>query len=134
MTLTLKEAFEAKRYRQQIMLHEITVRSRRLQMPALETRAKTMLQELTAISWTDNATVSAQILSQYQKKIIELGSSVDIVFSNERSHPRWLQFLGAGLPVLLALLFGLFIMQRRRRLKALSKSEVESLEEAGDKD
>ena len=123
-----RKNFEAIRYRQQVMLHEIVAQSLREERPDAEAHAHRILGKISKIEWTKNSTASLAALDGYEKEISLVGASVNIVYSNKQSHPQWLRFLAIGLPAFLILFFGFLILERRRRLKDLSSAEVESFE------
>ena len=129
MSKDARKKFESRRYRQQVMLNEIVVQSRRRLRPDAESHANKILQQLTELRWTNSSTSSMAELDEFEKKITIVGSSVEVVFSHKQSHPQWLRLLAVGLPAFFILFFGFLVLERRRRLKSLSAEEVESFAE-----
>jgi len=123
-----RKAFEASRYRQQVMLHEIVAQSRKENRPDAEAHANRILAQLSKLEFVKNSTVSDLVLEKHEKEILLVGSSVNIVYSNKQTHPQWLRFLAVGVPAFLLLFFGFLILERRRQLKNLSSTEVASFE------
>ena len=133
MSVAGAKKFETERYRQQVMLNEILVQSRRVARPDVEAHANRILDSLSKLDWTKSASTAQGALRKHSEEIKLMSASVEMVFSHEKNHPQWLRFLAIGLPSFSLLFFGFLIIERRRRLKALSKSDVESFEATDEK-
>jgi hypothetical protein len=131
MSAAEQKAFEAKRYRQQIMLHEITVRAKQQTLAEAEQQAQEMLKVISRLKWSATSS-SAQ--DEFQARIDHLAKSVNLVFSDQAAYPKWTKFALIGGPVFFALLFGFLFLERRRRFKAITEAELASLEEADKND
>ena len=120
---------EARRYRQQVMLQEIVSESRKAKRTDVEQAANVKLSEISKLDFTKNSSVAQKRLEELSKGTEVLAKRLEIDFSHKQTSPRWVRLATIGVPIFLGLILGFWVIERRRRLKSLSKSEVKSFEE-----
>ena len=120
---------EARRYRQQVMLQEIVSQSRKVKRADVEQAANRKLTEISKLDFTKNSSVAQKRLEELSKGTEVLAKRLEIDFSHKQTSPRWVRLAAIGVPVFFGLILGFWVIERRRRLKSLSKSEVKSFEE-----
>ena len=124
---------EARRYRQQLMLQEIISESRKVNRPQVERSAQVKLAEISQLDFSKSSSVAQKRLGELSRSIEILATRLELDFSHKQTSPRWLRFAAVGTPIFLGLILGFWVIERRRRLKSLTKSEVESFEQTDQK-
>ena len=119
---------EARRYRQQVMLQEIISASQKLKQPEIERAARVKLEEISNLDFAKNSSSAAERLSELARGTEVLATRIELDFSHKQMAPRWLRLAAVGTPVSFGLIFGFWVIERRRRLKSLTTSEVKSFE------
>jgi|GEM_PF-4403529 len=119
---------EARRYRKQLMLQEIISESRKINRPQIERSAKVKLAEISKLDFSESSSVAQKRLEELSKSIEVLAARLELDFSHKQTSPRWLRFATVGTPIFFGLIFGFWVIERRRRMKAITKAEVDSFE------
>jgi len=124
-----QKAFEARRYRQQIMLHEIIVAAKVQASPKIRKEAEVILSDLSTLKWSKTSSKAQSALQEMDKRIDRLAKEAKLIYSDQPVYPKWMKFAVAGGTAFLVFFIGFLFFERRRRLKKLTTADVESFKE-----